>query len=138
MKRESFEGLECWKQARDLRKKISIITDEFHESEKYLLKSQIIRSSRSVTANIAEGWGRYNFKENMRFCRIARGSLFETLDHLITALDENYITENQLTTIKNDVYDCVRVLNGYINFLKKQGESIVNEPESTYFSGNNN
>jgi four helix bundle protein len=58
------------------------------EAEKYNLTNQIIRSSRSVTANIAEGFGRYHFQENIQFCRQARGSLVETLDHLYCCLDE--------------------------------------------------
>ena len=50
---------------------------------------QLIRATRSITANIAEGHGRYHFQENIQFCRQARGSLTETLDHLICAQDEN-------------------------------------------------
>jgi len=51
------------------------------------------RASRSVNHNIAEGYGRFPFQENIQFCRIARGSLFETLDHGIIALDEGYISK---------------------------------------------
>jgi four helix bundle protein len=63
----------------------------FPEYEKYKLTDQLIRSSRSITANIAEGHGRFHYSDNSKFCRNARGSLLETKDHLITAFDEGYI-----------------------------------------------
>src|SRR5687768_537645 len=112
MQHTSFEGLECWKKARILRKHISDITILFPESEKYSLTLQILRSSRSITANIAEGWGKVNFKDNIRFCRIARGSLFETLDHLITAIDEEYISNDKYEELRTTILDCIKVLNG--------------------------
>ncbi len=90
----SFEELECWKKARVFRNyvKDEIIPD-FPSIENFSLTSQIRRSSRSVGNNIAEGFGRFHYKENVQFCRMARGSLNETLDHGIIAKDEGYITE---------------------------------------------
>jgi len=72
---------------------------------------QIIRAKRSVTANIAEGFGRYHFQENIQFCRTARGSLSELLDHMITSFDNLYISEEKLTDGVNptDCTECVRV-----------------------------
>ena len=118
---ESFEELEAWKLARALKQKISGLADSFPDGERYLLTNQIIRSSRSIGSNIAEGFGRYHFKENSRFCLNARGSLFETLNHLIDAYDEEYIDENTLTEYRQQIMHCNKVLNGYIAYLKKQG-----------------
>jgi|GEM_PF-3153027 len=88
----SFTDLEVYKMCRQLRIKVASLTERcFPEMEKYKLTDQIIRSSRRVTACIAEGYGRYYFKENIRFCRMARGSLLETLEHLITAFDSKYL-----------------------------------------------
>ena len=83
----SFEDLEVWKECRKFRNQISTTTEKFPKEEKYCLTDQIKRSSRSVTANIAEGYGRFHFQENAQFCRQARGSLTETLDHLFCGLD---------------------------------------------------
>ena len=58
---KGFEDLEAWKTARDFRKEISKLVKSFPEKENYKLSDQIIRSSRSITANIAEGHGRYHF-----------------------------------------------------------------------------
>ncbi len=82
----------------------------------------MIRASRSVTANIAEGHGRYHFQENIQFCRQARGSLYELLDHLTVALDENYISDDIFNIFKNKIFSIVKILNGYISYLKKQKE----------------
>jgi four helix bundle protein len=121
MANQSFTELEVYKESRKLRILISsLVKSNFPIEEKYKLSDQILRSSRSVTANIAEGYGRYYFKENIQFCRVSRGSLLETLDHLITAFDEKYISENELLNFKNNIDICGKLLNGYINFLKKQ------------------
>jgi four helix bundle protein len=121
MKNQNFTDLEVYKECRQLRMLISTLAKkEFPNDEKYKLVDQIIRSSRSITANIAEGYGRYYYKENIQFCRTSRASLSETLEHLITAFDEKYISENQLIELKTKIDTCGRLINGYINFLKKQ------------------
>jgi four helix bundle protein len=115
---KSFEELDVWKECRQLKIKISQLTQNFPKTEEYRLKDQILRSSRSVTANIAEGYGRFHFQENIQFCRQARGSLSETKDHLITAFDEGYITQVILDEQNEFVEKCTRMLNGYISYLK--------------------
>ena len=69
-----FEGLQVYQAARQFRIKIAELVKKFPEHEMYKLSSQIIRSSRSVAANIAEGYGRYHHQEFIQFCRQARGS----------------------------------------------------------------
>lgn len=118
---KSFEELSCWKEARNLRLFVAkeIIT-KLPNTEKYSLIDQIKRSSRSVGNNIAEGYGRFHFKENIQFCRISRGSLFETLDHGIIALDEGYISEENLNELRVIHNKTLLILNGYIKYLKNQ------------------
>ncbi len=79
----------------------------------------MIRSSRSPSTQIAEGYGRYHYQENVQFLRIARGSLYEVIDHLSVCLDSEYITSEKHDTIENLTYECIRLLNGYINYLIK-------------------
>lgn len=55
----------------------------------------------------------------MHFCIIARGSLSETYNHLIDALDCNIITRDQLDYFKNKIEEVERLLNGYISYLRK-------------------
>ena len=115
----NFEELEVWKECRNLRKQVSIVVKTFPGEEKYRITDQLIRASRSITANIAEGHGRYHYQENIQFCRQARGSLSETLDHFICALDENYISIDHLNILRNHYNLCLKILNGYIAYLQK-------------------
>ena len=116
--KSTFETLEVWIKSRDMRNRISKLSKNFPSEEKYRLTDQMIRASRSVTANIAEGYGRYHFQENIQFCRIARGSFFELVDHLTVALDENYIDEEIYRNLKSNILEIIRLLNGYIKYLK--------------------
>ena len=115
-----FEGLSVYQLARAFRKKVSQLCNDFPANEKFLLRDQLLRSSRSITANIAEGYGRFHYKEFIQFCRQARGSLTETLDHLLCAYDEKYIADKQLTDLRGDYNNLLRLLNGFINYLQKQ------------------
>ena len=120
--RMNLQELVVWQECRNLRKLVSTISKELPIEEKYRLIDQSVRSSRSITANIAEGYGRFHFQENIQFCRQARGSLIETLDHMICALDEEFITENQFNSFNVLYEQCLRLLNGYIAYLKKAKE----------------
>ncbi len=51
---------------------------------------QLLRAARSTTANIAEGYGRFHYLDNAKFCSNARGSCWEVLDHLIAGVDERF------------------------------------------------
>ena len=115
---QNFKNLEAWQMARSLRNDIKEMTITFPKDEKFKLTDQMIRASRSVTANIAEGFGRYHFQENIQFCRHARGSLTELIDHLSVANDEGYIEEQQRIEFETKIESCLKILNGYIRFLK--------------------
>jgi four helix bundle protein len=129
----TFKDLEVWKKCRQLRQEIWLLVKEFPPEEKYRLSDQMIRSSRSPSTQIAEGYGRYHFQENVQFCRIARGSLYEVLDHLSICLDSEYITAKKNDTIENLTYECIRLLNGYINYLvKSKNESKNGEVNDEY------
>lgn len=114
-----FRDLEAWKAAREFRKQVAVIVQTFPKYEQYQLTQQITNSSRSVSANIAEGYGRYHYKETTKHCRIARGSLDETLDHLIEAHEETYIDRGQLDAMTALHEKCRKLLNGYINYIER-------------------
>jgi len=119
-----FEDLEVWKESRNYRKYISSLVKNFPVEEKYKLVDQLLRSARSVHANIAEGYGRFHYQENIQFCRQARGSLMETLDHSICANDEEYIDEDTLNKIREHYVLVLRLLNGYITFLTNKKKDL--------------
>jgi four helix bundle protein len=116
----TFEELECWKAGRELCNWASKRSRTFPNEEKFVLCSQLNRAARSVTANIAEGYGRFHYQENIQFCRQARGSAYEVLAHLITAFDEGYLNEETLAAGRNLVETAVKLTNGYIRYIEKQ------------------
>jgi four helix bundle protein len=116
----SFDDLKCWKAARELRNFVALeIVRALPREERFRLGDQLLRSARSVTANIAEGYGRFHYLDNSKFCSIARGSCYETLDHLITARDEGLISEESLQKGRVLFEDTKRLLNGYMRYLKR-------------------
>lgn len=119
---QGFEELEVWKKARNLKIDISALAKTFPAEEKFRLSDQLIRSSRSLNTQIAEGHGRRTWPDRLRFCVIARGSLSEILNHLIDAFDEEQITEEQLTNYRIRISEIERLLNGYINFLERKSK----------------
>ncbi len=114
---KSFESLRAWQLARNFKNQVCEISKKFPKEELYCLTQQIRRAVISITANIAEGYGRYSFQENIQFCRMARGSLLETLDHLYTAFDQKYITQEEFNKLYQDGREVEKCLNGYIRFL---------------------
>ena len=87
--------------------------------ERYRLGDQLLRAARSTTANIAEGYGRFHYLDNAKFCSDARGSCWEVLDHLIAGNDESLISAELLGRRREFVAHAVKLLNGYMNYLKR-------------------
>ena len=115
-----FTDIEAWKIARELRIALYKIIRQLPAEEKYTLASQIMKVAVSCTANIAEGYGRFHYQENIQFCRISRGSMYEAQDHLITCIDNEYIDKEQYDLIFNISTNAIKVLDGYIRYLKKK------------------
>jgi len=122
-KYQSFTDLNVWKEARSFQLFIFNLSKSFPPEEKYKLSDQIIRSSRSIAANIAEGHGRFHFQEQIQFCRQARGSLSEALNHIYTAFDCNYISKEQVIEVENKADLLLKLVNGYIFYLKNQKQT---------------
>jgi len=124
---QDFTELEVWKQARNYKNEIYALVKQFPQEEKYRLTDQLIRASRSIGANIAEGHGRYTYKEQLRFCIQARGSLSETYNHILDSLDCRLITNEAFEVFYNDYKRLSKLLNGYIAYLRKA----INNAENT-------
>jgi len=137
--RLGFQDLKCWQQARRLVVEAHKVAAQLPSIERYDLASQMRRSSKSVMANIAEGYGRYHYLDKLRFFYIARGSLDETISHLITCFDLQYISESRFNELHNLAQEAPRTLNGYIGYVRKQqqglkefGRTVVREEHVIY------
>ena len=109
-----FKDLQVWRLGRELRIQIYNLVRSFPAEEKYTLAAQIRRAAISITANIAEGFGRYSYQENIQFCRQARGSAYEVRDHLITGHDQGYVSEDDYQQAETLALRVIQTLNGYI------------------------
>jgi four helix bundle protein len=117
---QDFTALEVWQNARALRKEIYDLVKTFPGEEKFKLTDQLVRTVRSICSNIAEGHGRFTYRDQLHFCMQARGSLSETLNHLFDALDCGYISKEQIDNLSQKLKFCGKLLNGYITFLRSK------------------
>jgi len=118
-----FKDLEVWRTARELRRELYDMAKGLPDIEKFSLASQIRRAAVSVTANIAEGYGRFGYQENAQMCRQARGSFYELRDHLTTCIDEGYLDPAKGERLDALIQSVTRLLNGYLRStlaLKRQ------------------
>jgi four helix bundle protein len=117
---DNFKDLICWQKCRELRIIIESLVKSFPISEKNRLSDQLVRAARSTTNNIAEGFGRYHFKDSIRFYYITRGSISEIIDHLIIALDNHYISQSDFDLLETKCHETSRILNSYIKFIQSK------------------
>lgn len=116
---KDFTDLDAWKLARELRQRIYRFTKGFPADERHVLTAQIRRAAISITAKLAEGYGRYSYRENSQFCRTSRASTYEVRDHLTAALDQRYISRQQWEEADQLARRVIQVLNGYIRATLK-------------------
>ena len=115
-----FEDLTCWKKARELRKLLYQLANDLPRCEQFRLASQIRGAACSITSNIAEGYGRYNYNEKIYFTRISRASVFESEDHLYSCLDADYINEDRFKFLYQKCVEVAISINGYIGYITDQ------------------
>jgi len=129
---QGLKKLQVWVRAKSYAAKVyKQVLPLLPPEEKWNLNQQLRRSSLSVFANIAEGYGRFYYQDNVRFCYNARGSLEETLSHLNFCVEMDFISESLYKELETEGEEIEKMLNGYIAFLKKskQGE---NEPGANH------
>jgi len=80
---------------------------------------QMVRSADSISANIAEGFGRFHYKENKNFCYFSRGSVIETKGWLKKSVHRNLISEEQYQIFFQKLELIHIKLNAYIKFIGK-------------------
>lgn len=116
----SFEKLKVWQEAKKLVIDVYHLLDSFPKFEKYALCDQIRRAIVSVPSNIAEGSGRKSLKEQIHFLEIAYGSLMETYNQLLIAVDLTYINEESVESIKPSIDAVAKMINALHNKYAQQ------------------
>ena len=129
---QGLKKLQVWVRAKDYAVKVyKQVLPLLPPEEKWNLNQQLRRSSLSVSANIAEGYGRFYYQDNVRFCYNARGSLEETLSHLIFTFELDFIPAALYNELEKEGEEIEKMLNGYISFLKKSKQG-ANEPGANH------
>ena len=122
IKIQHFTHLHAWQKNHQLVLEVYKLTKKFPKDELFGLTSQIRRAACSITANIAEGYGRYYYKEKKRFYTIAKGSSSEVQNFLIVAKDLDYINKKEFDKIKIISFEGFKLICGLIHSTDKSNE----------------
>ncbi len=127
---KSFTDLEVLKTGHQLVLETYELTNNFPKNEQFGLTSQMKRSAASVTANIAEGFGRKNSKEKEQFYLISAGSLFELKDQLLIAKDVGYIKSDVFGRVAKLANQCHAQLNAMLRTHRARRNSTFKNRDS--------
>jgi four helix bundle protein len=117
MSKTSFENLDVYRLAEKLADEIWFIVAEWDYFAKNSVGMQLVDAADSVSANIAEGCGRFNYKDNARFIRIARGSMYETKNWLRRAYKRDLLNDAQIEKLKSILDELLPRLNAYLRSI---------------------
>lgn len=117
MSKSNFENLEVYQLSESLSDKIWEMVIKWNYFAKNTVGTQLVRAADSIGANIAEGTGRGTFKDNKRFVRISRSSLYETKFWLRRASKRKLLSKNQIHEISPLITELAPRLNAYLNSI---------------------
>ena len=129
---KDFRTLKVWQKANSLEQEIGELVKGFPGYEQYRLIDQIIRASRSIGANIAEGNTQLFIKRELFHANAALGSAGEVRNHLLTAFQNNYISKEKYDILDTKTIEIIKMLYGYIKRLKSElkDNSYAAEPQN--------
>ena len=127
MNQFKLDDLEVYLIAMELGDIVWDITVQWDSFSKFTLGKQVVKSADSIANNISEGYGRFSNKENIHFCYIARGSLFETATALKKATGRGLIDPEKSIILESIINKLFPKLNSYINHLKKITNQQLNQ-----------
>jgi four helix bundle protein len=137
--KRGFEDLECYKLALEVMAKIHDFSKTLPSDERFDLYAQIRRSSKGVTGNIGEAYGRYHYLDSLHYYSIARGELNETLAYLIDAHVLQYIDQPEFENLYKLIRQAEQALNGFIAYVRRQragsneyGDKKIHEDQADY------
>ena len=118
-----FQEIAAWQLARSLKVKVDSFLTRAEFKRRFRFSDQLSDAARSGPANIAEGFGRHGNREFARFVRIAKGSEAEVLNHLIDALDQGLLTEDEFRQAEHVARRAMKAAIGLIRHLESSAPS---------------
>lgn len=114
-----LEELRVYQMAMDMGEEVWLIVKEWDYFAKDTIGKQLVRAADSIASNLAEGFGRYHFKEAKNFAYYSRGSLYEVKTWLTKAHNRKLITEQEFNSFISTIDSIGIKLNNYINSIGK-------------------
>jgi four helix bundle protein len=115
---KDFRELGAWQRSREVKLLAYELLARPHVSADFKFRDQLRDAARSAPRNIAEGFARYRHKEFAQFVRIAKGSIGEVLDHFIDAVDNGYLSPEELPRHEHACKKALKAINGLIRYLE--------------------
>jgi four helix bundle protein len=115
-----FNDLDAWKTSVLVAKEVYLLTKSFPKEEMFAITNQIKRASTSVSANIAEGFGRQTVKDKINFYHIAYGSLLETKNFIYLAIELEFTNQDETVKLLETITVCQKLINGLIRSSKER------------------
>jgi four helix bundle protein len=117
---KNFANLQVWRKAMDLTCRIYDVVEKLPRSEEFHLKSQLIRSTSSISANLAEGNGQFFKKKEYTHYNIALGSANESINWIILARRRDYISEEEFQSLEAEYRDIIRMIVAMMKKLRQE------------------
>ncbi|RDC55582.1 four helix bundle protein [Pedobacter chinensis] len=114
-----LEDLEVYNLSEIISDKIWDIVMNWEYFAKDTIGKQLCRAADSISANIAEGYGRYHFKENKNFCYYSRGSILEVKSFLRKSKNRKLISDEIYEVLYLELQTIHLKLNAYIKYIGK-------------------
>ena len=114
-----LEDLEIYQLALEIGEVVWKIVESWEYFTKSTVGNQFVKSADSISANIAEGYGRYFFKDRKQYCYYSRGSLLETKNWLVKSINRSLISQKEFDDLILKLGNLHHKLNIYIKKLKK-------------------
>ncbi len=128
---KSFEEIDAWQRGRKLTQRSRAITKRVNVRRDFSWIDQVMSASRSVTANIAEGFESLTNPEFITFLGYAKRSCGEVRSHLYDAMDEEYITRDEFNELSKETREICKMIAGLIHYLQnlkqKQKRTLKNQ-----------
>ena len=118
----SLQDLDVYKAGMEIGQIVWDIVCTWDSFTKQTLGKQLTRAADSIALNVAEGYGRFHFRENLNFCYYSRGSAFEAACILSKAVSRKLISTEQYSSLQGKFERYLMLINGYIRSIRQLNE----------------
>jgi four helix bundle protein len=121
--KSALNDLEIYREAMEVGEEIWSMVTNWDFFAKDTVGKQIVRAADSVAANLSEGYGRFHFKENQKFCYYSRGSAEETQTWLEKAARRNLVERESARALYDRIETLKKRINAYIHSIGRDASS---------------